>query len=86
MELGKPRCPSTWEEGLRVQNHVAKNAQCLSNPLAHFCHNEQKAIVRTKRHALLEWDRLYNDLQYRLEVPKPALVKLALATFFDFLA
>jgi len=61
------------------------NARVLNNPLAQFCHNEQKVIARAKRHAFLEWDRLQVDLQYTPKVPKPALVRLALATFFDFL-
>jgi hypothetical protein len=41
-----------------VQDHVAMNAWVLSNPLAQFCHNEQKVIARVKRHAFLKWDRL----------------------------
>jgi len=41
-----------------VQNHMAMNAPVLSNPFARFCHNEQKAIARAKRHAFLEWDKL----------------------------
>jgi hypothetical protein len=45
-----------------------------------------KTIVRVKRHAFLKWDRLEVDLLYTPKVPKPALVKLALATFFNFLA
>jgi hypothetical protein len=59
-----------------VQNQVAMNALVLSNPLAQFCHNKQKAIARAKRHALLEWDMLQVDLQYTPEVFKPAFVKL----------
>jgi hypothetical protein len=58
MELVKPECPSTWEEGLRHQNHVAMNAQVLSNPLTQFYCNEKKAIVRAKRHINLDWDKL----------------------------
>jgi hypothetical protein len=42
MELGKHGCPSTWEEGPRVQDHAAMNAQVLSKPLAHFRHNEER--------------------------------------------
>jgi hypothetical protein len=45
-------------------------------PLINFCHNEQKAIVWDKRHALLEWDKLQNDLQYTPKICKIALVKL----------
>ncbi len=56
MELNKPGHSSTWEEGLRVQDHMAMNAQVLSNPLAWFRHNEQKAIVRDGKHAFLKWD------------------------------
>jgi len=58
MELSKPRFPSTWEQGLKVQDHTTMNAQVLNNPLAQFRHNEQKVIARAKRHAFLEWDRL----------------------------
>ncbi len=40
MELGKPEHPSTWEQGPRVQDHMAINAQVLSNHLAQLCCNE----------------------------------------------
>jgi hypothetical protein len=40
MELGKPKDPSIWEQGPRVQNHAAMNAQVLNNPFAQFHHNE----------------------------------------------
>jgi hypothetical protein len=40
MEPSKRRCPSIWEEGLRVQNHAAMNVQVLNNALACFRHNE----------------------------------------------
>jgi hypothetical protein len=55
---------------------MSMNAQVLNNPLAQFWHNEQKVIVKAKRHTFLEWDRLQVDLQYTPEVPKPALVRL----------
>ncbi len=58
MELDKPGCPSTQEQGLKVQDHMAMNAQVLSNPLAQFCCNEQKAITRANGHIFLEWDTL----------------------------
>jgi hypothetical protein len=32
MELSKPGRPSTWEQGLKVQDHVAMNAWVLNNP------------------------------------------------------
>jgi hypothetical protein len=32
MEPNKPRCPSIWEEGPRIKDHIAMNAQVLSNP------------------------------------------------------
>ncbi len=57
MELGKPRCPSTWNQGPRVQDHAAMNVRVLSNPLTWFHHNEQKAIARARKHTFLEWDR-----------------------------
>jgi hypothetical protein len=85
MESSKPKCPSTWEQGPKVQDHMTMNARVLNNPLAQFHRNEQKVIARVKRHAFLEWDRLWVDLQYTPKVPKPTLVRLALATFFDFL-
>jgi len=34
MESGKPERPSTWEVGMRVQDHAAMNARVLNNPLA----------------------------------------------------
>ncbi len=76
MEPGNPKHPSTWEEGERNQNHVAMNVLVLSNPWAWFHRNEQKAIVRAKKHTLVEWDRLQVYLQYTHEVPKPTLTKL----------
>jgi hypothetical protein len=57
MELGKLICPSIRKESLKHQNHVAMNVQVLNNPLTQFHHNEQKAIVKARRHANLEWDR-----------------------------
>ncbi len=76
MDLGKPKHPFILEQGPRVQDHAAMNALVLINLLAWFCHNEQKAIARAKRHAFLKWDKLQVDLQYTLELPKPALVML----------
>jgi hypothetical protein len=76
MEPSKPRRPFTWEESLKHQEHVAMNACVLSSPLAQFRHNEQKAIVRAKRHITLEWDRLQVDLHYTPEVLRPTFVKL----------
>jgi hypothetical protein len=52
------------------------NVWVLKNPLARFCRNEQKAIARARRRALLELDRLQSDLQYTPKVLKLALVKL----------
>jgi len=61
---------------------MAMNARVLNNLLAWFCHNEQKAIARTRRHALLEWDMFQVDLQYTPEVFKLAFVKLAFSHIF----
>ncbi len=58
MEPSKPRHPSIWDQSLRVQDHMVMNVWVLSNLLALFYYNEQKAITRAKRHATLEWDRL----------------------------
>jgi hypothetical protein len=58
VESSKPEHSSTWEEGPRVQDHTTMNAKVLSNPLAWFRRNDQKAIARAKRHTFLEWDRL----------------------------
>jgi hypothetical protein len=69
----------------KVQDHTTMNARVLSNPLTWFCCNEQKAIIRAKRHAFLEWDRLHVDLQYTLEVPKLALVILIFSHIFQLL-
>jgi hypothetical protein len=55
---------------------MAINERVLNNLLVWFRRNEQKAIARAKRHALLEWDMLQVDLQYTPEVFKPAFVKL----------
>jgi hypothetical protein len=52
------------------------NACVLNNLLAQFRGNEQKAIVKAKKHTTLEWDTLQVDLQYILKVPRPTLVKL----------
>jgi hypothetical protein len=53
------------------------NVWVLSNPLAQFHRNEQKAIVKARNHAFLKWDRLEVDLQYTFEVTKLGFVKLA---------
>ncbi len=62
MELGKPKHPSTQEEGPRHQDHVAMNVWVLSNLLVWFHCNEQKAITKARRHINLKWDRLQVDL------------------------
>jgi hypothetical protein len=49
MELGKPECPSTWEEGPTHQDHATMNAQVLSNPLAHFCHKGTKGNCKGQK-------------------------------------
>jgi hypothetical protein len=61
---------------MTVQDQMAMNAWVLSNLVAHFCYNEQKAIAKVKGHVTLEWGRLQGDLQYTLDVLKPILVKL----------
>jgi hypothetical protein len=58
MQPNKPKCPTIWEHGPKVQNHVAMNAWVLSNLLAQFHCNEQKTIIRAKRYIILEWDKL----------------------------
>jgi hypothetical protein len=58
MEMGKPKRPSIQEKGPRHQDHMAMNVWVLSNLLVWFHHNEQKTIVKPRRHANLEWDRL----------------------------
>jgi hypothetical protein len=85
MELGKPRHPSPWEQGSRVQDHATMNARVLNNLFTRFRRNEQKVIVRTKRHTFLEWDRLQVYLQYTLEMFKPALVGLTSNHIFQLL-
>ncbi len=57
-ELGKLKHPSIKEQGRKVQDHATMNARVLNNLLVQFRHNEQKAIIRAKKHALLEWDKL----------------------------
>ncbi len=37
---------------------MAMNVQVLNNLLARFHHNEQKVIVKAKKHTFLEWGRL----------------------------
>jgi hypothetical protein len=59
---------------------MAMNAWVLSNR-----HNEQKVIVRARRHTLLEWDKLQVDLQYTLAMPKPAFVRLTFSHILRFL-
>jgi len=61
---------------LEAQDHATMNACILSNLLAWFRCNEQKAIARVRKHVTLEWDRLQVDLQYTLEVPRLTFVKL----------
>ncbi len=82
MEPGKLERPSTWEEGLKHQNHTTMNVHILNNLLAQFCRNEKKEIARAKKHVTLEWDKLQVDLQYTPEVPRPSLVKLDFSHIF----
>ncbi len=56
MELSKFEHPSTWEEGLKRQDHTTMNVQVLNNLLVQFCCNEHKAIAKAKRLANLEWN------------------------------
>jgi hypothetical protein len=77
MELGKPKHPFIHKQGPKVLQHATMNAWVLSNPLAQFCHNKQKAIARTRKHTTLKFDKLQGDLQYTFEVPKSTFVKLA---------
>ncbi len=74
-QSAKPKCPFIREQGSKVQDHVAMNVWVLSNPLAQFCYNEQRAIVKARRHVTLEWDRFHSDLKYTPKVPKLELVK-----------
>jgi hypothetical protein len=61
------------------------NAWVLSNPLAQFHRNEQKAIARAKKHTFLEWDRFQVDLQYTPKLVKPTLVRLTSSHIFRLL-
>jgi hypothetical protein len=45
MKSSKVEHPSTLNEGPMHQDQVAMNVQVLSNPLAQFHFNEQKAMV-----------------------------------------
>jgi hypothetical protein len=40
MESDKPERPSTWEEGMGHQDHMAMNARVLNNSLAWYHCNE----------------------------------------------
>jgi hypothetical protein len=82
MELGKPGCPSTREEGPRHQNHIAMNVWVLNNLLAWFCHNEQKVVARAKKHINLEWGRFRVAWWDTPMVPKPIFVKLTSSHIF----
>jgi len=62
MQLSKPKCPCIQEHGSKVQDHMVINTWVLSNLLAWFHCNEQKAIPKARRHAFLKWDRLQVDL------------------------
>jgi hypothetical protein len=86
MESGKLKHPSTQKHGPKVQDHIAMNARVLNNLLVWFHHNEQKVIVRARRHALLEWDMFQVDLQYTPEVFKPAFVRLTFNHIFSLLS
>ncbi len=85
MESGKLGCPSIRKEGPRRQDHMTINAWVLSNPLAWFRHNDQKAIAKAKRHANLKWNRIQVYLQYTPKVPKPTLVKLTFSHILQLL-
>jgi hypothetical protein len=52
------------------------NARVLSNLLAWFHRNEQKAIDKAKRHTFLECNKLQVYLQYTLQLPKPTFMRL----------
>ncbi len=54
MEPGKPEHPSIQKQGPKVQDHMVMNARILNNPLAQFCHNEQKAITKVRKHTTLD--------------------------------
>jgi hypothetical protein len=85
MELGKPKCPFTWEEGPRHQNHIAMNVWVLNNLLAQFCHNEQKVVARAKKHTNLEWGRFNVALRNTPMVLKLVFVKLAFSHILQLL-
>jgi hypothetical protein len=53
------------------------NAWVLSNPLARFHCNEQKAIPKARKHAFLKWERFQVDLQCTPKMPKLTLLRLA---------
>jgi hypothetical protein len=69
-------------KSLGVQDNAAMNVWVLSDPLAWFHHNEQKAITMARRHVILEWDKLQGDLEYTPKVPKPSLIKLTFSHIF----
>jgi hypothetical protein len=53
------------------------NAQVLSNPPALFHRNEYNAIVTTRMHTNLGWDKFQVVMRDTPKVPKPTFVKLA---------
>ncbi len=46
MELGKLRCPSIWEEGPRVQDHMAMNVWVLNNFWLIFIAMNKRPLLR----------------------------------------
>jgi len=85
MESNKPECPSIQKEGLNIKITWPSTHQVLSNHLAWFYHNDQKAIARPWRHVNLKWDRLWVALWDTPKVTKPTLIKLASSHIFRFL-
>jgi len=72
MEPNKHKCSTTWNKGLRHQNHAAMNVWVLNKPMVWFRHRKQKVITRPNRHANIKWI----DSRLQLEIPKRFLGSL----------
>jgi hypothetical protein len=81
----KPKRPSTFERGLRHQDHAKINAHILGNAMAVERWNDQKVISSTCTKGQYEWDKLVTIAKQCPPFPKPALVKLVLKQLLQVL-
>jgi len=78
VEIAKLRKPSTFERGLRHQDHVKLNVCILGNAIVVQRWNDQKVVSCTCVKARREWDKLITIAEQCPPFPKPTFVKLVL--------